>query len=1463
MKKGYTILTVKEDTLNINDIKVTEIVLLRSRLEEVIINFDIINIENVFTNLDVIRRVLEEQVSDTLHVKFNTNKCEKEKFSIEEIIKYTISFVKYGNKILSSNIIGHTYVQTEKDLTIKLITLSNLGEKTNKKLKKFFNEMINQVFSQDFNIEITHEFNEKEAPVIKETKKEEITFPKITIQKEVKKPGIVNNKKFAKSKLSLSKFTDVEELMIGQEIALKGEIFYLDIAATKSGKLKIVIYITDNENSVACTKFVNDKEEIAFKVGDVVEIAGKYEKFYDDYSIIIRSINIVEVENRERNDNAEEKRIELAAHTNMSDMLSTIEPKSGKEGSLVSRARKFGHKAVAVTDYGVVHAFPFVAMGVKDDEEFKVIYGIEAYMVDDSAPLIVNAKDVFIEEEEFVVFDIETTGFSPVNDKIIEIGAVKIKNGKVLDRFSEFINPERIIPKKIVELTGINDTMVKNSDTIDKVMPRFLDFVKGTTLVAHNAKFDVGFISKKCEVLNLDSDFSYIDTLEWAKILVDDVKRFSLDALTKRFNIKLDNHHRAVDDANATAELFRELLALVSAKGVERLIDVTEKLVKKPKIADTENITILVKNLAGLKRLYELVSISHLKYYGEKKPRILKTDLEKDRDNFLISSSPIYSGRFNKGKLVSLYVRGISNDEIMKELDFYDYVQIYPKSIYNDAIEMEEISNYDFIEKMNRDFVEMAKNKNKLAVATGNVYYLDDKDRKSKAALLLGSDRAFRTYQIDTGNYFRTTEEMLDEFSYLNDEDIKDVVIYNTHKINDQIEKIKPIPDGDYKPVMEGAEDEVRNMTYTRAYELYGNPLPEAVESRVKRELDSIIGNGFAVLYLIAQKLVKKSVDNGYLVGSRGSVGSSIVAYFMGITEVNALYPHYRCEKCKYFEMKDFEGSGVDLEEKKCPNCNCDLIRDGHSIPFEVFMGFKGDKTPDIDLNFSGEYQSEIHKYTKELFGDDYVFRAGTISGLAEKNAYTTAKKYFEESIKKEFENEIYSKYNMSLKKLDPITKASEEKRLDEKINDYCNRNKAEIYRVATKCTGARKTTGQHPGGMIVVPNYKSIYDFTPVQYPANDETSGSVTTHFDYHVMDQQLVKLDILGHDDPTTLRMLQDLTDVDIYNIPLTDKKVISIFNSTEALGVTEEQIGCKMGTNGIPEFGTDFVKKMLEDTLPTTFAELVRISGLSHGTDVWLNNAQEYVRDGVATLSEVITVRDDIMNRLIDKGMDKSEAFNIMEFVRKGQPSKNKEKWAEYKNSMMANNIDEWYIESCEKIKYMFPKGHAVAYVMMAVRIAYFKVYYPLEFYNAFLNRKYDDFSFKEMYGTIEEIKINLQKRKDLETRDLKVLDKKQIILFEILIEMYYRGIELLPIDIYKSDAMKFTIEDGKIRIPLIAMDQLGEVVAKTIAEEREIKEFTSIEDLSKRCKISKTVLEMLKTFGCIDSSIPESNQLTLF
>ena len=727
---------------------------------------------------------------------------------------------------------------------------------------------------------------------------------------------------------------------------------------------------------------------------------------------------------------------------------------------------------------------------------------------------------------------------------------------------------------------------------------------------------------------------------------------------------------------------------------------------------------------------------------------------------------------------------------------------------------------------MNQYFYELGKKLGKIVVATGDCHYLEEREAINRSVLVLGSGMGRRQFSYDKKLFFKTTDEMLKEFDYLGEDIAYEVVVANTNKINDMIEHVRPIPTGFYPPKIDGAEDQVREMSYRRLEELYGEDIPDHLKERVEKELNSIIGNGFAVLYLIAQKLVNKSVEAGYLVGSRGSVGSSIVAYLMGITEVNGLYPHYRCPKCKHTEFMMVEGSGVDYPDKDCPKCGTKYIKDGHAIPFEVFMGFNGDKVPDIDLNFSGEYQSKIHKYTEELFGSDNVFRAGTISTLAERNAFGYVKKYFEEV---EGTPEI-------------------------------SKRKAEITRIAKGCEGARKTTGQHPGGMIVVPHDKSIYDFCPVQRPANDMTSTSKTTHFDYHVMDEQLVKLDILGHDDPTTLRILQDLTGVDIYTIPLDDKEVMSLFSGTEALGVTAKDIGSPTGTSGIPEFGTSFVKQMLVDTKPKTFAELVRISGLSHGTDVWLNNAQDYVRSGTATLSEIITVRDDIMNKLIDDGLDKSLAFSIMEFVRKGQPTKNREKWIEYSTKMKEHGVQQWYIDSCEKIKYMFPKGHAVAYVMMAVRIAYFKVHYPIEFYTAFLNRKVSDFKMTMMFKPVDDLKkakLEMDKKGNLNPKE-----KQELFLYEILIEMHYRGIELEQIDIYKSEAKSFKIEDGKIRMPLIAMDGLGEAVAINVVEEREKGEFLSLADLTKRTKLNKTVVELLKENKCIPE-LSATNQQTLF
>ena len=1226
-------------------------------------------------------------------------------------------------------------------------------------------------------------------------------------------------------------FSALDILNDGENVALEGKIFNLDMRETKNGKLMCDFMITDYTNSVSCRIFFNTKKDVQVKLGDWVKVTGTFESdmYTGEKYIRTQKVEAIDSKDVKKEDNAPKKRIELHAHTNMSEMSGVMSIKD-----YAKRAKEFRHSGIAVTDYGVVHSFPFAFK--EANEDFKVIFGMEAYVVDDEQDLITNPKDKMIEDEIYVVFDIETTGFDPFNDKIIEIGAVKMRGREVIGEFSEFVNPEILIPQKITELTTITDEMVANAEKIETVLPRFLEFCTGTTVVAHNAKFDVGFIKQKTINQGLEYSPSVIDTLPLARTLLPELRGYGLANLVKYFGITLETHHRAVDDAKATAEVFQKFLNMILSKGILKLIEINTDLQPNIQNSETLNTMILVKNQSGLRDLYELVSRSHIEFFGKKRPRIPKSLLNSMRENLLIASSASASER-NRGELVNLYLRGTEKDDIEEKAKFYDYIEIHPVTNYTDRVEKrsKEIENYDIIREMNKYFCELGKKLNKIVVATGDVHYLEEREVINRNILLLGSGTMWKTevaegvkeYEFfDRKLYFKTTEEMLEEFKYLGEETAQEVVVENTHRISDMIEQVRPIPTGFYPPKIEGAEDEVRKMTYSKLKELYGENIDTDLKERVEKELNSIIQNGFAVLYLIAQKLVHKSVDAGYLVGSRGSVGSSIVAYLMGITEVNGLYPHYRCPKCKHTEFMNEEGSGVDYPDKNCPECGTKYIKDGHAIPFEVFMGFNGDKVPDIDLNFSGEYQGEIHKYTEELFGSDNVFRAGTISTLAEKNAFGYVKKYLEEV---EGTPEIKER-------------------------------KAEVMRIAKGCEGARKTTGQHPGGMIVVPKDKSIYDFCPIQRPANDMKSASKTTHFDYHVMDEQLVKLDILGHDDPTTLRILQDLTGVDIYTIPLDDKEVMSLFSGTEALGVTPDEIGSPTGTSGIPEFGTSFVKQMLVDTRPKTFAELVRISGLSHGTDVWLNNAQDYVRSGIATLSQIITVRDDIMNKLIDDGLDKSLAFSIMEFVRKGQPTKNPEKWREFSKTMKEHGVEQWYIDSCEKIKYMFPKGHAVAYVMMAVRIAYFKVHYPIEFYTAFLNRKVGDFKMTTMFRPVEDLK---RAKMELDRKGtLNVKEKQELFLFEILIEMHYRKIELEKIDIYKSEAKLFTIQDGKIRMPLIAVDGLGESVAEKVVAERKESSFLSIEDLVKRTKLNRTVVDLMKEYECL-KDLSATNQQTLF
>ena len=1223
---------------------------------------------------------------------------------------------------------------------------------------------------------------------------------------------------------------DFYDLYDGEPCIVQGEIFSIEGMVLKSRKTLKTIRITDGESSLTSKIFLDENDNLDISEGKILKLSGKVQM--DTYAgnektLMINTVNIIEKESTKKEDTAEEKMVELHTHTKMSEMVGVTDVED-----LIKRAKEYGHKAIAITDYSVVHSYPAAYKTAKklskDDDKMKVIFGCEMYMIDDEALMITNPKDKKIDEEEFVVFDIETTGLNSHTNKIIEIGAVKIKAGRIIDRYSQLINPGISIPYHITEITSITNEQVANQPKIDEVIGKFVEFIGDAVLVAHNAPFDMGFIKRDIkEYLNIDLESSVIDTLQMARDLFPDFKKYGLGDLNKALGLALEKHHRAVDDSQATANMFIIFLEKYKEKGIEYLKNINKGFEVNVKKQSLKNIMVQVKTQEGLKNMYKLVSEGHIKYFGNKKARIPKSVLKENREGLIVGSS--LSAHFmNSGELVELYLRH-DLEKLEETAKFYDYIELLPKSTYNELIEKEgtgSLASYDEVEKMNKYFYDLGKRLGILVTASSNVHYLDENEDIIRSILLYGSGTVYspRQYRVNNGFYFRTTDEMLKEFSYLGEEEAKEVVITNTNKIADMVEEgIKPIPEGFYPPKMDNAEEIVRTMTYEKAYRIYGDPLPNIVSARLERELNAIINNGFSVLYLSAQKLVKKSLDNGYLVGSRGSVGSSLVAFMMGITEVNALYPHYICDnpECKHSEFIEKEGVGIDLPDKICPNCGAPLRKDGYSIPFEVFMGFKGDKVPDIDLNFSGEYQSEIHRYCEELFGKENVFKAGTISTLAEKNAEAYVRKYFEDN--------------------------------------NLNAVRAEIIRLGRLCQGAKKTTGQHPGGMVIVPQGNSIYEFCPVQRPANDETSESTTTHYDYHVMDEQLVKLDILGHDDPTTIKLLQEYTNMEIKDIPLADKHTLKIFSSTESLGVSPEEIGTEIGTYGIPEFGTGFVRQMLIDTRPTTFAELVRISGLSHGTNVWLNNAQEFVRNGQATLSQIITVRDDIMNYLIDQGLDNSDAFKIMEFVRKGKPKKEPENWEKYSNMMKEKNVPDWYIESCRRIEYMFPKGHAVAYVMMAMRIAYFKVHQPLAFYAAFLSRKADDFDMEVMSkGVLAKQKLEeLSKEPKLDPKK-----KNEQAICEIVVELEARGIELLPVDIYLSEGRKFKIEDGKIRIPLIGISGLGGAVIENILKEREEAKFISVEDLKRRTKMSQTVADKLKSIGAI-SSLSETNQISLF
>ncbi|MBE7041978.1 MAG: PolC-type DNA polymerase III [Ruminococcaceae bacterium] len=1202
---------------------------------------------------------------------------------------------------------------------------------------------------------------------------------------------------------------------LGQEygnVIAEGDIFKVDKRETKRGMLIYSVAITDLTFSITC-KLICDKNfekslDDGLKPGERIIVKGELSEDKYDHETVIMIKNIMLGEKTSKKDEAPEKRVELHVHTQMSAMDALAPAKD-----LVKTAIKWGHKAIAITDHGVLQSFP-LAFKAAGDSDIKIIYGVEAYLVNDTLDIVSGVKDATL-SDTFIVFDLETTGLSPVTEEIMEIGAVKVQNGKIVDTFSEFVNPGKPIPANIIELTGITDAMVEDAPDITQILPRFMQFAGDGVFVAHNASFDMSFIREACRKQNIPIENTVLDTLELSRAMFPELSKHKLNIVAKHLGVSLENHHRACDDAGAAAGILIKCFEIIekeySVSGIKELNTVlTAKAdVRKSK---AYHAIILVQNLIGLKNLYELVSEAHLNYFY-RTPRIPKSIYLQHKEGLIIGSA------CEAGELYQALLQKRPAQEIEALADFYDYYEVQPLGNNQFMVRNGTVPNEEALKELNREIIRLGEKYHKLVVATGDVHFLNPEDAVFREVLMTaqGFDDACNQAPL----YFRTTEEMLAEFSYLPEETAKEIVITNPNKIADMIEKIRPTPKETFPPKMDRAPEELTEMCYEKAKRIYGDPLPEIVATRMERELTPIVNNGYAVMYMIAQKLVAKSNSDGYLVGSRGSVGSSLVAFMAGITEVNSLVPHYVCPDCKHAEFitDGSYGSGCDMPDKACPKCGAPVMtKDGHDIPFETFLGFNADKEPDIDLNFSGDYQPVAHKYTEELFGEGFVFRAGTIGTVAEKTAFGYVLKYIEKTGR--------------------------------------NLNNAEKERLALGCTGVKRTTGQHPGGIIVVPKDSDIHYFCPVQHPADDRESDIITTHFEYHSIDQNLLKLDILGHDDPTVIRMLEDLTGVDATTIQLDDKKTMSLFTGTEALGVTPEQIGSTVGTYGVPEFGTKFVRQMLVDTKPTTFAELVRISGLSHGTDVWVGNAQDLIVNDGLTLMDVICTRDDIMGFLIRKGLPNLASFKIMESVRKG-----KGLTGEQEAMMREHGVEDWYIDSCKKIQYMFPKAHAAAYVTMGFRVAYFKVNYPEEYYSTYFSIRADNFDAEFMCKGPEVAKAKKQELEQLPNPTQK--EKEMITILELCIEMYARGLTFLPISLEESDGVRFKpMGEGKIRPSLNALSGLGDNAAKAIVAAREEEPFFSIEDLQTRAKLNKTVIETLRNQGCLDG-MDESSQMSFF
>ena len=1217
-------------------------------------------------------------------------------------------------------------------------------------------------------------------------------------------------------------------------IAVRGQVFDLDAKEIRNERTILIFSLTDFTDSITCKIFVSNDQAKALTNGKLhngafIKVRGVPSIDTFDHDLVLQKISgMMEIPDfqEKRMDHAPVKRVELHCHTKMSDMdgVSTA-------GDIIAQAKRWGHRAIAITDHGDVQGFTEAYHAVqKDPDAPQIIYGVEAYLVDDIRRLVTDpiGEDQSL-DDDFVVFDLETTGFSAEKNRIIEIGAVRFSGGKVKDRFSEFVNPKIPIPYRITELTSIRDDMVKDAESIETLLPKFLEFSKGAIMVGHNADFDMGFIKANCKRLGLEAPVTYMDTVEMARVLLPNLSNYKLDTVAKALKVSLEHHHRAVDDAECTAWIFDALSTRLRNRGLTKLTEIQKSMkLEEESIRKlhSNHCIVLAKNDLGRINLYRLISLSHLKYF-RKRPLMPRSLINKYREGLILGSA------CSAGELYSAIHDGRPEQEIERIASFYDYLEIQPvgnNQYMIDSPRDSVVNSVEDLQDLNRKIYELGKAMDKPVCATCDVHFLNPEDEIYRRILMAGQH--FDDADPQPPLYLHTTQEMLDEFSYLGAEAAEEVVIKNPNRIADMCEPIAPVRPDKCPPVIENSDGMLRKICYDKAHEMYGEDLPKIVSARLERELNSIIGNGYAVMYIIAQKLVWKSNEDGYLVGSRGSVGSSFVATMAGITEVNPLPAHYLCPHCHYVdfdseEVKAFSGrAGCDMPDKKCPRCGHYLTKQGFDIPFETFLGFKGNKEPDIDLNFSGDYQAKAHRYTEVIFGEGQTFKAGTIGTLADKTAFGYVKNYFEER--------------------------------------GIHKRMCEINRIVKGCVGIHRTTGQHPGGIIVLPMGEEINTFTPVQHPANDMTSDVITTHFDYHSIDSNLLKLDILGHQDPTMIRMLEDLTGLHPTDIPLDDRTVMSLFENTDALGVKPEDLwkNCPLGTLGIPEFGTDFAMGLLMEAKPKEFTDLIRISGLSHGTDVWQGNAETLIQEGTATISTCIACRDDIMVYLIHQGLESEESFTIMERVRKGVVAKGKcNEWPQYVEDMKAHGVPDWYIKSCEKIKYMFPKAHAAAYVMMGWRVAYCKVYYPLAYYAAYFSIRATDFSYEIMCLGKQHLEDTLRAY-DAKGDRLTAKEKGTYGDMRLVQEMYARGFEFLPMDLYRSDARYFQIIDGKLLPPFNSLEGMGDSAAESLQIAANSRPFTSKNDLKNRGKVSSTIIDTMERLGIIQN-LPEDDQLSIF